>query len=164
MSGARSGIGFDSHAFSDGGTLVLGGVAFPDVPALKGHSDGDALVHAIIDALLGAAGLGDIGQLFPDTSPEVKGISSLKMLAIVFEKLNSAGFSPAHVDAVVVADRPKLAPARDRMAAAMAGVLKLSPVDISIKGKTQEGLSWFSGASGGVAVWATANIEGKEPK
>jgi len=159
----RTGIGFDSHAFSEGGTLMLGGVTFAGVPALQGHSDGDALVHAIIDALLGAAGAGDIGQLFPDTSAEFKGMSSLKMLGVALEKVRAAGFSPSHVDAVVVADRPKLAPAREKMSAAIADVLGLAAADVSIKGKTQEGLAWFSGGPGGVAVWATANIERKKP-
>lgn len=158
----RTGIGFDSHAFSDGGTLILGGVSFPGVPALRGHSDGDALLHAIIDALLGAAGAGDIGQLFPDTAPEVKGMSSVAMLKAAVTKVREAGFAPSSVDAVVVADRPKLAPARGKMAATIAEALGLTPGDVSLKGKTQEGLSWFTGGAGGIAVWATANLEGRK--
>jgi len=154
---ARSGIGFDSHAFSTEGTLVLGGVSFPEIPALKGHSDGDALLHAIIDALLGACGQGDIGALFPDTSPAFKGMSSLMMLSVALQRVRAAGFDPSNVDAVVVADRPKLAPERERMRATIASALSLAPDAVSIKGKTQEGLSWFTG-NGGIAVWATATV------
>lgn len=153
----RSGIGFDSHAFSGGGTLMLGGVAFPGVPALKGHSDGDALLHAVIDALLGACALGDIGQLFPDTDPALKGTSSLAMLAAALNRVRAAGYSPVNVDVVVVADRPKLAPARERMCAAVATAIGVEPGAVSIKGKTQEALRWFDDA-GGVAVWATATV------
>src|SRR3954467_9453572 len=105
MSVTRTGIGFDSHTFSSQGTLMLGGVAFDGVPALKGHSDGDALLHAVIDALLGASGQGDIGQLFPDTSSDIKGIASLKMLEVALERVRAAGFTPLQVDAVVVAER-----------------------------------------------------------
>jgi 2-C-methyl-D-erythritol 2,4-cyclodiphosphate synthase len=162
MTATRTGIGFDSHVFSGAGTLMLGGVAFPGVPALQGHSDGDALIHAVVDALLGAAGAGDIGQLFPDTSAQFKGIASLKMLAVALDRVRSAGFAPTHVDVVVVADRPKLAPSREKISAAIAQVLGLKPADVSVKGKTQEGLSWFSGSVGGIAVWATVNIEAKK--
>lgn len=155
--GIRSGVGFDSHLFSSEGTLLLGGVPFPGVPALKGHSDGDALLHAIIDALLGACGQGDIGALFPDTAAENRGISSLTMLAAALEKVKLAGFVPNNVDAVVVADRPKLAPAREKMRTVIAQALGLSVDAVSVKGKTQEGLSWFN-APGGIAVWATATL------
>lgn len=162
MTRTRTGLGFDSHLFSDGGTLMLGGVSFPDAPALKGHSDGDALLHAVVDALLGAVAAGDIGQLFPDTSPEFRGISSLRMLAVALEKVRAAGFSPSHVDVVVVADRPKIAPARETMAAAVAKALGLPASSVSIKGKTQEGLAWFPRDPGGIAVWATVNVESKD--
>jgi 2-C-methyl-D-erythritol 2,4-cyclodiphosphate synthase len=151
----RSGLGFDSHAFAADGVLMLGGVAFPGTPALKGHSDGDALLHAVIDALLGACALGDIGTLFPDTDPSFKGLSSLKMLKAAVEKLHRAGFKPLNVDVVVLADHPKLAPARDQMRAAISEALAIPLDAVSVKGKTQEGLSLF-GKTGGIAVWATA--------
>src|SRR5688572_10557663 len=102
MTPSRSGIGFDSHAFSSEGTLMLGGIAFPGTPALKGHSDGDALLHAVIDALLGACALGDIGMLFPDTDPAIKGMSSASMLSAALKKIRGAGFAPVNVDVVVV--------------------------------------------------------------
>ena len=157
MTNSRNGIGFDSHAFSAGGTLMLGGVAFPGTPALAGHSDGDALVHAVIDALLGACALGDIGSLFPDTDASIKGISSLKMLGVALEKVRAAGFAPNNIDVVVVADRPKLAPAREKMTAALAVALSLPVSSVSLKGKTPEGLAWF-GDKGGIAAWATATV------
>ncbi len=136
---------------------MLGGVAFPGSPALAGHSDGDALTHAVIDALLGACALGDIGLLFPDTDPAIKGISSLKMLSAAIEKIRAAGFEPHNVDVVVVADRPKLAPAREKMTAALSHVLAIPASAVSLKGKTQEGLAWF-GPKGGIAAWATATV------
>jgi len=157
MTISRTGIGFDSHAFSDGGTLMLGGVKFDGIPALKGHSDGDALLHAVIDALLGAAGQGDIGQLFPDTSPEIKGLSSSKMLAGALDRVRAAGFAPVHVDVVVVAERPKLAPSREKIVSSLSRALGLSGTDVSVKGKTPEGLAWF-GKGGGIAVWASATL------
>ena len=161
MTSTRTGLGFDSHAFSDGGTLVLGGVSFVGIPALKGHSDGDALLHAIIDALLGAAGLGDIGQMFPDTAAEWKGADSLKLLAAALERVKKAGFTPVHLDTVIVADRPRLSPAREEISRTIARALGLPPESVSIKGKTPEGLALFSGPQGGVAVWATVNLEKK---
>lgn len=157
----RTGIGFDSHAFSDAGTLVLGGVSFPGVPALRGHSDGDALLHAIIDALLGAAGAGDIGELFPDTAPDTQGISSVAMLSVALERVRAKGLEPANIDAVVVADRPKLAPSRAHMSAVIAKAVGIPSDAVSLKGKTQEGLTWFAGGSGGIAVWATATLKGR---
>jgi 2-C-methyl-D-erythritol 2,4-cyclodiphosphate synthase len=160
----RTGLGFDSHLFSGEGTLVLGGVPFPGLPALKGHSDGDALLHAIVDALLGAVSAGDIGQLFPDTSPEFKGLSSLTMLNAALKRVQAAGFEVAHVDAVVVAEKPKLAPVREKIALSIARALYIPPAEVSIKGKTQEGLAWFGDGPGGIAVWATVNVESRKRK
>jgi 2-C-methyl-D-erythritol 2,4-cyclodiphosphate synthase len=155
----RTGLGFDSHAFSTAGTLRLGGVSFPGVPALEGHSDGDALLHAIVDALLGAVSAGDIGQLFPDSDPANKGLSSLTMVDAALSRVREAGYSPVHLDAVVVADRPKLAPVREKMIHALSQALGLTAGAISVKGKTPEGLSLFSSPAGGIAVWATVNVE-----
>lgn len=103
----RIGLGFDSHAYSRSGKLVLGGRIFSGIPALKGHSDGDALLHALIDALLGAAALGDIGQLFSDKDPSTKGISSRLMLREALARLRKKGFSPVQIDLTVLAERPK---------------------------------------------------------
>lgn len=153
----RTGFGFDSHAFGSDGTLVLGGVSFSGTPALKGHSDGDVLLHALIDALLGAAGLGDIGEMFPDSSAANKGISSLEMLSGVMKRLSDAGFQPLHVDVTVGADKPKLTPAKEIIREKISTVTGLSKDRISIKAKTQEGLSWFAN-SGGIVVWAVATV------
>jgi 2-C-methyl-D-erythritol 2,4-cyclodiphosphate synthase len=152
-----TGIGFDSHAFGSEGTLKLGGIEFPGTPALTGHSDGDALIHAVIDALLGAACMGDIGEHFPDTSPEWKGAASGLMLQAVAAKLRATGVRPAHVDVTIVADRPRLSAVRDQMRTSLSRLLIISPESVSVKAKTQEGLSWF-GATGGVAVWAVATV------
>jgi 2-C-methyl-D-erythritol 2,4-cyclodiphosphate synthase len=153
----RTGFGFDSHAFGKKGTLVLGGVVFSGVPALAGHSDGDALLHAVIDALLGAAGLGDIGELFPDTSATFKGISSRVMLRETVATVRKAGFAATHVDVTVLADRPKVTPAKQEIRRVLTSLLGLPESGVNIKAKTAEGLHIFKG-SGGVAVWAVATI------
>ncbi|MCB4756038.1 MAG: 2-C-methyl-D-erythritol 2,4-cyclodiphosphate synthase [Elusimicrobia bacterium] len=153
----RIGFGFDAHEFGDRGSLVLGGLRFKGLPALAGHSDGDALLHALIDALLGAAGLGDIGDFFPDTAKRYKGISSLKLLKRVLDRVLRKGFKPGQVDVTVMADRPRLTPVKKRMRALLARHLKI-PVDlISIKAKTSEGTRLVS-LRGGVAVWALATL------
>ena len=156
----RVGFGFDSHAYSTAGTLVLGGISFKGVPALKGHSDGDAVVHAVIDALLGAAGLGDIGDLFPDTSKKFRGIDSLKLLKVVHQKVSKKNFRIQHIDVVVVADRPRLAPVKMKMREKLSRLLSLSLSSINIKAKTPEGLCLFQ-KSGGVATWAIATLSGQ---
>jgi 2-C-methyl-D-erythritol 4-phosphate cytidylyltransferase/2-C-methyl-D-erythritol 2,4-cyclodiphosphate synthase len=153
----RTGFGFDSHSFSAAGTLVLGGLSFAGTPALKGHSDGDALLHAVIDALLGAAVLGDIGELFPDTDARFKGADSRRLLAAAMERVRDAGFVPAHVDVTVVAEHPRLAPRKAELRAALAGLLGLPTDRVSVKGKTPEGLTLFA-PPGGVAVWAVATV------
>ncbi len=155
----RTGIGFDSHAYSKRGSLVLGGVKFPNVPALQGHSDGDALLHAVIDALLGAAGLGDIGEMFPDSSAATKGISSVVMLRKAASRVRESGFKAVHVDVTVVADKPRLSSAKGEIRRKIAHVLRLPPRSVNIKAKTSEGLRLFS-AAGGVAAWAVATLEG----
>jgi 2-C-methyl-D-erythritol 2,4-cyclodiphosphate synthase len=151
------GLGFDSHAFGAGGTLVLGGVRFPGVPALAGHSDGDALLHAVIDALLGGASAGDIGEFFPDTSHKWKGASSLKMLNLVLKKTSRDGFHVEHLDVTVVANKPRLTPAKAQLRTRIAKALGLRLASVNLKAKTQEGLSWFP-SPGGIAVWAVATL------
>jgi 2-C-methyl-D-erythritol 2,4-cyclodiphosphate synthase len=153
----RTGFGFDSHLFSSRGVLALGGVPFRGTPALTGHSDGDALLHAVIDALLGAACLGDIGDMFPDTSKKLKGVSSRKLLQLALRRVRDAGFSPEHVDVTVLADTPRLGAAKMKMKRALANDLKLPPSAVNVKAKTQEGLALFR-APGGIAVWAVATI------
>lgn len=151
------GLGFDSHAYGTSGTLVLGGVFFRGTPRLKGHSDGDALLHAVIDALLGAAGLGDIGEMFPDTKKEIKGISSVVMLKKVLAEVSRHKFRVGNVDITVVADRPRLSPFKAKMRRTLAPLLGVSAARVNIKGKTSEGINLFK-KPGGVAVWAAATI------
>ncbi len=152
------GFGFDSHAYSSHGTLVLGGIKFPDVPALRGHSDGDALLHALIDALLGGAGLGDIGDFFPDSSPKYKEISSKILLRDVVSKVTKKGFSILHVDLTVVAEKPRLSKVKSKMKKSISRLLKISSDSVNLKAKTAEGLQIFS-PPGGVLVWAVATLQ-----
>ena len=153
-----TGFGFDSHTFSKTGTLVLGGLHFPGVPILKGHSDGDALLHALIDSLLGAAALGDIGDHFPDTDKSTRGVASHMILRRVLHEIHQAGYRPAHVDITVLADRPRLSPHKEKMAHRLSRLLGLSRKSVNIKAKTSEGLIFFK-KPGGVAVWSLATLE-----
>lgn len=160
--GLRAGLGFDAHDYSTSGTLVLGGVNFPGAPRLRGHSDGDALLHAIIDALLGAAGLGDIGEFFPDSKKSIKGISSRVMLKEVLRKVKRAGLQIVHVDTVVVAAKPKITPAKKRLRARLAADLGISAKNINVKAKTPEGtriLKKGGVATRGIAAWAMATLK-----
>jgi 2-C-methyl-D-erythritol 4-phosphate cytidylyltransferase/2-C-methyl-D-erythritol 2,4-cyclodiphosphate synthase len=154
----RVGHGFDSHARdqSSTGPLVLGGVAFPDEPALAGHSDGDAVAHAVADSLLGAAGLGDIGAWFPDTDPALAGADSVGLLRQVVHALGEHGWRVVSVDCTVVCERPRLAERRDEMVRVL-GAAVGAPV--SIKGKRPEGLSGLVDA-GTVCCWAVATVAG----
>ncbi len=154
---SRTGFGFDSHAFDVRGTLMLGGVRFPGTPSLKGHSDGDALLHAVVDALLGAACLGDIGEFFPDSSKKFKGASSALFVKETMAALRKNKWAPAHVDVTIVANKPRFALHKSKIKNALAKMLGLSPTTINVKAKTQEGLTWFV-ESGGIAVWAVATI------
>jgi len=159
--GYRTGFGYDSHKLTADRKLVLGGVEIPFHHGLQGHSDADALVHAICDALLGAAGAGDIGRHFPDTHPEYKDISSLILLERVKTLIAAKGFSVMNIDATVVMEAPKLAPYADKIIATIAGVLKISEDHVNIKAKTNEGMG-FAGRREGVAVFAVAALsEGK---
>lgn len=149
------GTGWDAHAFAEGRRLVLGGVEIPHDRGLEGHSDADVLIHAVIDALLGAAGLGDIGKHFPDTDEAYRGISSLVLLERTAELLEKGGFQVVNIDTVVIAQRPKIAAYTAQMCGKMAEVLKISPQQINIKGTTAEGLG-FTGREEGIAAQAAA--------
>jgi 2-C-methyl-D-erythritol 2,4-cyclodiphosphate synthase len=161
----RAGNGFDVHAFvGEGGLggdtdpqrrLVLGGVTFPDERALAGHSDADVIAHACAEALLGAAGLGDLGSHFPDTDERWAGADSLTLLAEVVVMLGRAGWRPVNVDCSVVAERPKLAPVREEMQANLSRVVG---APVTVKGRRAESLGAL-GRAEGIACWATALIE-----
>ncbi len=149
------GFGFDVHRLVAGRPLVLGGVEIPSPLGLLGHSDADVLLHALMDALLGAAGLGDIGRCFPDTDERYHGISSVVLLERVAEMLRQAGWQAIHADATVVAEKPKVAPYVPAMAAKVAAVLGMPEERVNIKGKTTEGLG-FPGRGEGIAAYAVA--------
>ncbi len=153
----RAGLGYDVHAFAAGRPLILGGVRIPADRGLAGHSDADVLAHAVIDALLGAAGLGDIGRLFPDDDPEYEGISSLVLLERVGDRLRGVRAEVIHVDAVVMAQAPKLAPHAGAMAEALAGALGIGADRISVKATTTERLG-FIGRQEGIAAQAVATV------
>lgn len=136
----RIGMGFDIHKLVSGRPLVLGGMNIPFEKGLLGHSDGDALLHAIADAMLGAAALGDIGQHFPDTDPKYKGADSAKLLGLVAALIKEKGFSSVNVDANIIAEKPKLMPHIAKMRERIASILNLSIDAISVKARTNEGL------------------------
>jgi 2-C-methyl-D-erythritol 2,4-cyclodiphosphate synthase len=153
----RIGYGYDVHRLEAGLRLTLGGVAISEDIGCVAHSDGDVLLHAVCDALLGAAGLGDIGMHFPDTDAAYRGISSLALLERVMEVLNAAGWSVGNIDATVILERPKIAPHIPAMRAAIAPVLGIGEDGISIKATTSEGLG-FVGEGRGAAAHAVALI------
>jgi 2-C-methyl-D-erythritol 2,4-cyclodiphosphate synthase len=138
--GLRIGIGYDIHRLVAGRKLILGGVTIPFEKGLLGHSDADALVHALIDALLGAAGLGDIGRHFPDSDPEFKDACSLDLLKTTCEMIRNRGFQPLNMDATIFAETPKLVPYNEKMSAGIAGAMDLEISRINIKATTTEGL------------------------
>jgi len=149
----RVGLGYDVHRLVEGRDLILGGVTIPYEKGLLGHSDADVLVHAIMDALLGAATLGDIGQHFPDTDPQYKGISSIQLLKHVGALLDEHGFVIENIDSTIIAQRPKLAPYRPQMAENIAAALKLPVNRVSVKATTEEGLG-FTGTGEGISSQA----------
>ena len=151
----RIGQGYDVHRLVAGRRLILGGVDIPYEKGLLGHSDADVLVHAIIDALLGAAALGDIGKLFPDSDPAYAGADSLALLKIVGERVRAAGFEIENVDSTVLAQAPKLAPHILRMRENIAAALAVDPAAVSVKATTEEGLG-FTGTGEGIAAQAVA--------
>lgn len=154
----RVGFGYDVHRLVNGRPLILGGVEIPYEKGLLGHSDADVLVHAVMDALLGAAGAGDIGRHFPDSDERYKGIKSLILLSRVGEILNEKGFSVGNIDAVVVTQQPKLAPYMEEMKLNMAKALAIDPARINVKATTTEGLG-FTGTGEGIAAYGTAIIK-----
>ena len=151
----RVGIGYDSHRFADGRKLILGGVEIPHPQGLAGHSDADAVAHALTDALLGAAGLGDIGRLFPNTDPRWKNADSLQLLNQAFLKVVEAGHQFVHADITIIAERPQLGPHVDQMEERLADALLSAPAHVSVKAKTNEGMGWI-GKGEGIAVIAVA--------
>ena len=154
----RAGIGYDVHRLVTDRKLILGGVEIAHTHGLLGHSDADVLVHAVMDALLGAAALGDIGKHFPDTDPAYKGISSLKLLTHVTRLLTDNGFRVVNVDATVIAQRPKLSPHIETMRQNIAAAMDLPVSAIGVKATTTEGLG-FTGTGEGIAAMATCSIE-----
>ena len=154
----RIGHGYDVHRLTEGRRLILGGVDIPWEKGLLGHSDADVLTHAVMDALLGAAGRGDIGRHFPDTDSAYAGADSLKLLEHVVKLLGERGFSVGNVDATVLAQRPKLAPHIPQMRDNLARTMGVDPSRINIKATTEEGLG-FTGSGEGMAAHAVALIE-----
>ena len=153
----RTGIGYDSHRFAAGRTLVLGGVTLEHDAGLDGHSDADVLAHAIIDALLGAAGLGDIGQHFPDTDERFRGADSMDLLREVAARVAAEGWEVTHVDSTIVIETPKIGPHRDAIRISLADGLGLSPDDVNVKATTGEGMG-FVGRGEGAAALAIATL------
>ena len=154
----KIGIGYDVHRLIEGRRLFLGGVDIPYGRGLLGHSDGDVLIHAICDAILGAISGGDIGIHFPDSDEGIKGIESVKILGYVRELAEKKGYRIVNIDAVVVAEEPKISPYREKMKKTLAEVLAIDTESVSIKGKTTEGLG-FTGRREGIEVHAVALLE-----
>lgn len=155
----RVGMGYDVHRLAEGRKLILGGVEIPHTLGLLGHSDADVLVHAVMDALLGAAALGDIGKHFPDTDPQYKGISSMKLLEHVGSLIEQEGYVIENIDATIIAQKPKLRPYIDEMEQNIAAVLKLERNQVNVKATTEEGLG-FTGVEQGMASQAVCSLTG----
>ena len=158
MTALRIGHGYDVHRLAGDRKLILGGVEIPWEKGLLGHSDADVLVHAVMDALAGAARLGDIGKLFPDTDPAYRGISSLKLLEEVGRLLRGSGFAVVNIDATLLAQAPKIAPYKARMAENIAAALGIEAEQVSVKATTEEGLG-FTGAGEGIAAHSVCLLE-----
>ncbi len=155
----RVGIGYDSHRFAPGGPMLLGGVRIDADKHCTGHSDGDAVCHALTDAILGAAGCGDIGAMFPDTDPANKGRNSIQMLEAAVARVAREGWKVVNVDVTVIAESPKIGPHRPAMRELLGAALGVSGERVSVKGKTNEGMGWI-GAGEGLAVIAVATVGG----
>ncbi len=153
----RIGTGYDSHRFEAGGPMRLGGVDLPVDFHCAGHSDGDAIAHAVTDAILGAAALGDIGTMFPDNDPVNKNRDSMEMLRLAVTRIHESGWRVGNVDVTVVAQKPRVGPHREAMRERLAAVLRVSTSDVFVKGKTNEQLGWI-GREEGLAVMAVAAI------
>ena len=148
----RVGFGYDAHRLAAGRPLILGGVQIPYERGLAGHSDADVLLHALIDALLGAAGMGDIGTHFPSSDPSLEGISSLDMLSRVMQMVSAVGWRVENVDATIVAQQPRLSPHTPAMRASIAAALDIEQERVNVKGKTTDGLG-FTGTGEGIAAY-----------
>ena len=154
----RVGMGYDVHRLTAGRKLILGGVEIPYGKGLLGHSDADVLVHAVMDALLGAAALGDIGKHFPDTDPEYEGISSIRLLEHVGRLLDEKGYVIENIDATIIAQRPKMRPYIDQMRENIAEALKIETDQVNVKATTEEGLG-FTGSGEGISSQAVCALE-----
>jgi 2-C-methyl-D-erythritol 2,4-cyclodiphosphate synthase len=153
----RVGVGYDSHRFAQGRPLKLGGVVIPSETGLAGHSDADAICHAITDAILGAAGLGDIGEMFPDTDESNRDRDSIEMLAAAVKRVSAAGLEVNQVDVAVVAETPKIGPHRTKIRERLASALGIDSANVSVKGKSNEGMGWI-GRKEGIACIAVATL------
>ena len=154
----RVGFGYDAHRLVPDRPLILGGETIPYDRGLDGHSDADVLLHAICDALLGAAGLGDLGRYFPDTDPELEGVSSVKLLTRVGGMVRDAGFALQNLDSTIVAQAPKLSSHIQPMIATIADALEVSPGQVSVKATTTEGMG-FTGRGDGIAAYAVVALK-----
>lgn len=154
----RIGTGYDSHRFAEGRPLILGGVHIPDHAGLSGHSDGDAVAHAVIDALLGAAAAGNVGSHFPPSDNAWKDADSMELLQKAVHILESRNYQVVNVDVTVVCETPKIGPHADAMRQRLGGILRVGPGAVSVKGKTNEGMGWI-GRGEGLAVHAVALID-----
>jgi 2-C-methyl-D-erythritol 2,4-cyclodiphosphate synthase len=156
----RVGIGYDSHRFVEGRPLVLAGVTIPNDRGLAGHSDADAVAHALIDAILGAAAAGDIGQLFPDSDPQWKDADSMQLLGVARDLVQGRGYAVAQADLTIILEHPRLAKHLPAMAASLADCLGAEPGSVSLKAKSNEGMG-FIGRGEGIAVIAVATLEAR---
>lgn len=154
----RIGMGYDVHRLSAGRKLIMGGVDIPYEKGLLGHSDADVLAHAIMDALLGAAALGDIGSHFPDTDPAYEGISSIRLLEHVGKLLSDHGYKIGNIDATIIAQKPKMRPHIDQMRDNISNALKIRPDQVGVKATTEEGLG-FTGSGEGISAHAVCLLE-----
>lgn len=154
----RIGMGYDVHRLSAGRKLIMGGVDIPYEKGLLGHSDADVLVHAIMDALLGAAALGDIGSYFPDTDPAYEGISSIRLLEHVGKLLSDHGYKIGNIDATIIAQKPKMRPHIAQMRDNISNALKIRPDQVGVKATTEEGLG-FTGSGEGISAHAVCLLE-----
>lgn len=160
----RVGIGYDSHKFAERRKLILGGVEIPHAKGLAGHSDADAVAHALTDAILGAAGLGDIGRMFPSGDPRWKNANSMALLNQAFLKVVEAGFQFVHADVTILAEQPTLAPHIDAMQERLAGALLAGAAHVSVKAKTNDGMGWIGRGEGVAAIAVAVLEEPKEPR
>ena len=158
MKDLRIGHGYDVHRLTENRRLILGGVLIPHNKGLLGHSDADVLIHSVMDSILGALALGDIGKFFPDTSDEYKGIDSMKLLSSVYEMMSKRGYKISNIDATVIAQKPKLAPYIDKMRENIASVLHCDINRVNVKATTEERLG-FTGSEEGISAHAVVLLE-----